>query len=310
MHLISIVAGCYNEEENVEELCKQIKHVFAEMPQYQYELIFTDNASIDNTVPILRKITAYDKNVKVIVNMRNFGPGRSAFNALLQTRGDAIILMAADLQDPPSLIKEFLQKWGQGSMIVTAVKYKSEENKLMFTLRKGYYKLLKAIGDVDQIENFTGFGLYDKTFIQILKKVHDPNPYFRGLVAELGYKRSEVFYTQPRREKGKSSHSFYLLYDIAMLGLVNYSKIPLRLASFVGFGVGALSLFIAIGYFVYKLIFWNEFSMGMAPLVIGLFFFASVQLFFIGIIGEYIGAIYTQVKNRPLVIEKERINFD
>lgn len=208
------------------------------------------------------------------------------------------------------MIKDFLAKWEEGFKIVIGVKQKSEENPIIFMLRKLYYSLIKRISETDHIKNFTGFGLYDKMFVDVLRKLKEPYPYFRGLVAELGFNKLEIPYVQPKRKRGKTSNNFYTLYDIAMLGFVNHSKVPLRLASFIGFGVAVLSLLIAIGYLVYKIIFWDKFDVGTAPLVIGLFFFSSVQLFFIGIIGEYIGAIYTQVKDHPLVIEKERINFD
>lgn len=310
MKLISIVTGCYNEEENVADLYFAVKNVFKELPQYSYEHIFTDNASKDQTVPILKELAKKDKNLKIIMNARNFGPNKSAFNALLQTKGDAVVLMAADFQDPPELIKQFLEKWEQGFKIVTAIKSKSAENFLMFYIRRLYYKLVKWIGEVDHIENFTGFGLYDKAFINVARRLNDPVPYLRGIVAELGFDRTEINFFQPKRKKGKSSHSFYMLYDIAMQGFITYSKIPLRLASFIGFGVALLSCLIGLCYLIYKLVFWEKFQIGFAPLIIGFFFFSAVQLFFIGIIGEYIGAIYTQVKNRPLVIEKERMNFD
>ena len=310
MKKISIVTPCYNEEENVEILYHEVKKQFETLSQYQYEHIFIDNASTDNTVSILKELAQKDKNVKIIVNVRNFGPVRSSFYGLRQAFGDAVILLVADLQDPPELILKLVKTWEEGYKIITAVKNKSKENRLMFFIRKMFYKILAKFSNVEQVQNFTGFGLYDKKFMDILRTIEDPEPYFRGLVSEIGFERAEVTYTQPKRLHGKTKHNFYLLYDIAMLGFVNYSKLPLRLASFIGFGVAILSLLVALVYFVYKLIDWNNFSTGTAPLVIGLFFFSSVQLFFIGIIGEYIGAIHTQVKKRPYVIEKERVNFD
>jgi len=310
MKLISVVTPCYNEEENVEELYKKVKQVFQEIKTYEYEHIFIDNASKDRTVEILKKIASKDKNVKIIVNAKNFGHIRSPYYAMLQAKGDAVISLVADLQDPPHLIKDFIKKWEEGYKIVIGVKAKSEENPFVFFLRKMFYSIIKKISDIEHIKNFTGFGLYDKRFIDVLRNLDEPYPYFRGLVAELGFERCEIEYVQPKRKRGKSANNFYTLYDIAMLGFVNHSKLPLRLASFIGFGVAVVSLLVALVYFVYKLIYWEKFIVGSAPLVIGLFFFSSVQLFFIGIIGEYIGAIYTQVKNHPLVIEKERINFD
>jgi glycosyltransferase involved in cell wall biosynthesis len=307
--LISVVTPCYNEELNVEEVYTQVKAVFADLPQYRYEHIFIDNASADNTVAILKKLATADYNVKIIVNIKNFGHIRSPYYGLQQAHGDAVVLMASDLQDPPVTIKEFLHKWEEGSSIVVGVKTQSEENPLMFAVRKVYYNLIKKLSDVEQIKNFTGFGLYDQKFIAVLRTLKDPYPYFRGLITELGFNRAEISYVQPARKRGKTSNNFYSLYDLAMLGFVNHSKIPLRLASFIGFGMSVISFVVGIIYLVYKLLFWDRFEAGLAPLTIGIFLFSSIQLFFIGILGEYIGAIYTQVRERPLVIEKERVNF-
>lgn len=308
MKLLSIVTPCYNEEKNVENLYNQVRNVFEKLPEYSYEHIFIDNSSVDKTVEILRGIALLDKNVKVIVNIRNFGHIRSPFYGMLNAHGDAVILVVADLQDPPEMIREFVNKWENGYKIVIGIKTNSKENRMMFLIRKLFYNIITKISSADLIKNFTGFGLYDKKFIEVLRNLDEPYPYFRGLIAELGFERAEIPYTQPRREKGKSKNSFYDLYDMAMLGFVNHSKLPLRLASFIGFGVSILSILVALIYLVYKLLDWSDFQLGIAPLVIGIFFFSGVQLFFLGIIGEYIGAIYTQVKNRPLVIEKERIN--
>lgn len=307
---ISVVTPCYNEEMNVEELYKQVKAVFSELPAYTYEHIFIDNSSNDATVSVLKKLASEDKNVKIIVNVRNFGHIRSPYYALLQAHGDAVILMAADLQDPPIMIKELLAKWEEGNKIVVGVKNKSEESKLLFAVRKLYYNLIKKFSDIEQIKNFTGFGLYDQQFVAVLRNLNDPYPYFRGLITELGFNRTQVEYVQPARKKGKTKNNFYTLYDLAMLGFVNHSKVPIRLASFIGFGASIVSLLVGSGYLIYKLMYWDRFEAGLAPLIIGIFFFSSVQLFFIGIIGEYIGAIHTQVRQRPLVIEKERINFE
>lgn len=309
MRLISVITPCYNEEENVRDIYEQVKQVFDVFENYTYEHIFIDNASEDKTVAILKEIAKGDKNVKIIVNARNFGHIRSPFHAYFQATGDAVISIFADLQDPPYLIRYFIKKWEEGFKIVIGVKKKSEENPIMFAIRKLYYNLINKYADTEQIKNFSGFGLYDREFIDILRKLNEPYPYFRGLITELGLKRTEIEFEQPKRKRGVSKNDFYTLYDIAMLGFVNHSKVPLRMATFIGFSISILSLLVAFVYFGYKLIFWERFQVGMAPMVIGLFFFASVQLFFIGIIGEYIGAIYTQVKNRPLVIEKERINF-
>lgn len=310
MKLISVVTPCFNEEENVEELYRQVKNVFSELTDYSYEHIFIDNASTDRTVFKLKEIAAKDKNVKIIVNIRNFGWIRSPYYGILQAKGNAVIFIACDLQDPPPLISSFIKNWETGSKIVIGVKHKSKENFLMFGIRKFFYLIMGKISETEHIKDFTGFGLYDQSFVEIMRKLEEPYPYLRGIVSEFGYDRSEVEFVQPKRQKGKSYGNFYRLYDAAMLGFVNHSKIPLRLASFIGFGVAIISLLVALGYFIYKLILWDYFIVGAAPLVIGLFFFSSVQLFFIGIIGEYIGAIFTHVKNRPLVIEKERVNFD
>lgn len=308
--LISIVTPCYNEEKNVEEVYKQVKTVFSTLPGYKYEHIFIDNASKDSTVSILKKIAMDDKNVKIIVNTRNFGHIRSPYYAMMQAKGDAVISIVSDLQDPPSMIADFIKKWEEGYKIVVGVKNKSEEPFFIFSVRKFYYKLINRLSDTELIKNFTGFGLYAKVIIDNLREFNDPYPYFRGLIAELGFETAKITYKQPKRKKGITKNNFYTLYDMAMLGITNYSKIPLRMATFVGFGASIVSLFVGLFYFVYKLVFWKSFVLGSAPLVVGLFFFAAVQLFFIGIIGEYIGSIHTQVLKRPLVIEKERINFD
>lgn len=307
---ISIVTACYNEEENVEEWYKQVKSQFSLLPNYEYEHIFIDNASKDTTVAILRRLAVEDKNVKLILNAKNFGHIRSPFYGLLQAHGDAVILTVADLQDPASLISQFIAKWEEGNRVVIGVKKKSEENSLIFVLRKTFYYLIRKSASIEHISNFTGFGLYDQSFIETLRHVDDPYPYFRGIVAELAPGYCKIPYEQPARFKGKTKNNLYTLYDMAMLGFVNYSKLPLRIACFTGFIVAIISLLLGLIYFVYKLCYWNSFNLGVAPLVIGLFFFAAVQLFFIGIIGEYIGAIYTQVKKRPLVVERERVNFD
>ncbi|WP_303012258.1 glycosyltransferase family 2 protein [uncultured Bacteroides sp.] len=306
---ISIVTPCYNEEDNVRELYNQVKQQFEALVDYTYEHIFIDNASKDHTVAILRELAREDKNVKLILNIKNFGHIRSPYYGLLQATGDAAILMVADLQDPPSLIPVFIRKWEEGNKIVLGVKNKSKENPIMFGLRKMYYRLMAKSSSIGHISNFTGFGLYDNSFLDTLRDINDPYPYFRGMVAELGADYCAVNYTQPIRKKGKTKNNFYTLYDMAMLGFVNHSKLPLRMASFIGFIVAFLSLLVGIVYLIYKLVYWDSFSLGMAPLIIGLFFFSSIQLLFVGIIGEYIGAIYTQVRKRPLVIERERVNF-
>lgn len=310
MPLISIITPCFNEEENVREVFQRVKKVFDGLPNYTYEHIFIDNASKDKTVDILKELAIDNKQVKILVNTRNFGHVRSPMHAVFQTKGDAVIGIVADLQDPPEIIPDFLKKWEEGYKIVIGVKAKTAESFLFSAVRKSYYKIVTKLSDVEMVKNFTGLGLYDRKVIDILKDIDDPYPYFRGLICDIGYERAVVSYDQPVRKRGITKNNFYTLYDLAMLGITNHSKVPLRLATMTGFFVSLISLLVALGYFGYKLIFWQNFQVGMAPLVIGLFFFSSVQLIFIGIIGEYIGAIHTQVLKRPLVIEKERINFD
>ena len=309
MKRISIVTPCYNEEENVAELYRQVKAVFDGLPQYGYEHIFIDNASRDRTVAILKEIATINHNVKIIVNTRNFGHIRSPYHGLLQSQADAAILLVADLQDPPAMIADFLQKWEEGYPIVMGVKSQSKESSFMFAIRKLYYNFIGTVSEVELVKNFTGFGLYDQQVVNLLRKMDDPYPYFRGLIADLGFENCQIEYVQPTRRRGISKNNFYTLYDMAMLGITNHSKVPLRLAALAGFLMSVISFIIAMAYLVAKLVFWDNFALGTAPVVIGLFFLASVQLFFIGIIGEYIGAIYTQVQKRPLVVEKERINF-
>lgn len=307
--LISVVTACYNEEENVDALYDAVKKVFARLKQYRYEHIFIDNCSSDGTVAALKKICSRDKNVKVIVNARNFGHIRSPYHALIQAKGEAVISLVADFQDPPELIPELVVKWEQGYKIVAAVKQNSEESAVFFAVRRFYYWIITGLSDVELIKNFTGFGLYDKKVIDVLRSLDDPYPYFRGLISDIGFEPALVPYTQPRRRRGITKNNFGTLYDMGMLGITTHSKVPLRLAAMLGFLLSALCFLVAAGYFVYKLVFWQNFSVGIAPLVIGFFFIASVQLFFIGIIGEYLGNIHTQVLKRPRVVEKERINF-
>jgi len=309
MKLISVVSSCYNEEENVEPLYEAVKAIFAGLPQYRYEHILIDNASKDRTAERLRALAARDTNVKVILNTRNFGHIRSPYHGILQARGDAVIGMASDFQDPPELIPLFLQKWEEGYRIALGVKSEAVESGLFYAIRDRYYRTLGRIADIEIVRQATGFGLYDRTVVEALRQMNDPYPFFRGLLAEVGYDVARVPFTQPPRRRGVTSQNFYTLYDIAFLGIVNHSKVPLRLATMIGFATAILSLLVALGYLAYKLLFWQEFTVGIAPLVIGLFFLSSVQLFFVGIVGEYIGSIYTQVRNHPHVFEKERINF-
>jgi glycosyltransferase involved in cell wall biosynthesis len=307
---ISIVTGCFNEEENLPELFRQLTEVVNKFDgKYTYEIIIADNNSSDHSPQILRELALKNKNVKVILNSRNFGPDRSGYNAIMQAYGDAVITMASDLQNPPSMINEFIEKWEQGYKIVMTVKSSSKESVFIFFLRSFYYKALAALSDVHLVPHFTGFGLYDRQVIDILRSLNDPYPYFRGLIADIGFEAAIIEFTQPARIHGKSKSSIPYLFEEAMLGITSYTKVPLRLAMIMGFISGVISFLIGLFYLVYKLLFWNSFSVGTAPVIIGLFFFASVQLIFLGIIGEYISMIYIHVLNRPLVYEKERINF-
>ena len=309
LHTVTILTPCYNEAENVRALYERVRAVFQPLGEYAYEHLFIDNASTDQTVSILRDIAAHDMRVKVIVNTRNFGHIRSPYHALLQCRGDAVIGMAADLQDPPELIPTFLEKWREGYKVVLGIKSASDESSLMFAIRRWGYSVIDRLSEVKQVRNSTGFGLYDKAFVSVLRRLPDPYPYFRGIVAELGFRYATVPYTQPQRTRGVTKNNMYALYDIGVQGIVNHSKIPLRLATIAGFCCSIASLAAACVYFVMKLLFWYNLPIGIAPLVIGLFGVASVQLFFLGVLGEYVGQIYTQVRNRPLVVEQERINF-
>lgn len=311
MKFLSVVSPCYNEQDNIEELYRRVKAVMDSLDGYTYEHIIIDNASTDNTVKILKGLAEQDKNLKVIVNSRNFGHIRSPYHGLMQASGEAVIYLASDLQDPPEKIPEFIKKWEEGYKIVLAVKTESEESPLMFILRKMYYDFIDKISgsEIGMVKNSTGFGLYDKKILDIVREVKDPYPYFRGLICEIGFEKAIIEFAQPSRKRGITKNNFYTLYDIAMLGITSHTKVPLRLATIGGFLLAAASLGVALGYLIAKLIFWQYFSMGTAPLLIGIFFFGSVQLFFTGLIGEYIAATHTQVLNRPVVVEKERINF-
>lgn len=305
---VTVVTGCYNEQENVEELYSRVRAVFDKLDRYEFEMLFIDNASQDNTFAVLRKIAENDKRVKVILNARNFGAIRSGFYALTQAKGDAVIAMASDLQDPPELIADFIAEWEKGYKVVLAIKTATRDSRVFYLVRSAYYKLVKYLSNTELNEHNTGFGLYDRQVMEVLRKINDPYPYFRGLISEIGFESAKIPFTQPQRARGITKNNFYALYDLAMLGFTSHSKVPLRIAALMGFAMSFASLLVGLGYLVYKLLYWDRFSAGLAPVVIGLFLFSSVQLFFIGILGEYIGAIHTQVLNRPLVVEKERIN--
>ena len=308
---ISVVVPTYNEYENVELLVNEVNKVFEDgLNDYDYEIIFIDNYSLDKTRDKIIEMAVKDKRIKAIFNAKNFGQLNSPYHGMTQATGDCVILMVADLQDPPEKIKEFVAEWEKGYKIVVGIKTKSKESKIMYFLRTMFYKTIKKISNVEHIEHFTGFGLYDKDFIKILGSLNDPQPYLRGIVAELGFTRKEISYTQPQRKFGKTKNNFFTLYDIGMLGITSYSKVVLRTATIFGFIIAGLSILVSIIYLILKLLYWNMFPAGTAPIIIGMFFLGGIQLFFIGFLGEYIMNINTRVMNRPLVVEEERINFD
>lgn len=311
MKKISIMIPCYNEEENVVPISEAVvRELTDSLPEYDYEILFIDNDSKDNTRPLLREICKKNSKIKAIFNVKNFGQFNSPYYGMLQTTGDCTICMCCDFQDPVEMIPKLVHEWENGYKIVCAIKTTSKENKIMRFLRTCYYKLIRKMSDVEQIEHFTGFGLYDKSFIEVLRNLKDPSPFLRGIVAELGYRRKDIPYEQAKRRAGKTHNNFYTLYDAAMLSFTSYTKIGLRLATFCGIGVGIISFLVGMVYLILKLIMWDNFPMGMAPVLIGMCFLGSVQLFFIGLLGEYVLNINTRVMNRPLVIEEERLNFD
>ena len=308
MTKISIVTPTFNEEENIKKLCSGIK-IEMEKLNISYEHIVIDNCSTDKTITNLKEICSNDKNVKVIINSKNFGHIKSPFHGILQSSGDACILMASDFQDPLDLIPVYVQKWLGGSKIVLGKKITSEENDLIFSIRKTFYKFLNMISETKLTENTTGSGIFDKSIIGQLRNIKDPYPYLRGLLNDLGEEITVVKFNQPKRLAGITKNNIFTLYDIGMLGIIKHSRAPLRFVTFLGFTLSFFSLLVAIIYFIYKLIFWNTFDLGIAPLIIGIFGFASIQILLLGIIGEYVGILLIHIRNLPLVIEKERINF-
>ena len=310
MKKISLLVPTYNEEENVVPLSKEIINIFnSQLSEYEYEIVFIDNDSKDNTRILLEELCKKNTRIKAIFNAKNFGQFNSPYYGLCQTTGDATILLCADFQDPIEMIPKFIREWELGNKIVIGIKTTSKENKIMYLLRSMYYKTIKKMSDVEQIEHFTGFGLYDKSFINVLKDLKDPTPFLRGIVAELGFSRKDIPYEQAKRRAGKTSNNFYRLYDAAMLSFTSYTKIGLRIATFLGFICSGLSVVFALIYLILKLMYWDSFPMGMAPVLIGVFLLGSIQLFFIGLIGEYIMNMNARIMNRPLVIEEKRLNF-
>lgn len=311
MKKISVLVPTYNEEDNVIPLSEAIINIFkSNLPQYDYEIVFIDNYSRDKTRVRIVELCSFNKKIKAIFNAKNFGQLRSPFYGLTHTSGDCTILMCADFQDPVNMITDFIKEWENGYRIVIGIKNTSEESKLMYFLRTCYYRLISKIAEVDHISHFTGFGLYDKAFIDVLKNLDDSIPYFRGIVAELGFERKEILYDQAKRRNGKTKNNWYSLYDIGMLGITSYSKILMRVATILGFSVAILSFLVSLIYLILKLIYWNYFPLGTSPIIISIFFLGSIQLFFIGILGEYILNINARVMKRPLVVEEKRLNYD
>ena len=308
---ISVMIPCYNEEENARPIYEAVRdELQRSCPNYDYEILFIDNKSQDRTRAILREICAEDRHVKAIFNSKNFGQFNSPYYGICQTTGDCTITMCADFQDPVEMIPKFVAAWEEGYKIVIGKKTRSRENPVMYFLRGCYYKIIKKMSSVEMIEQFTGFGLYDKSFVETLRQLHDPTPFIRGIVAELGPERMEIEYEQPQRRAGKTHNNFYTLFDAAMLSFTSYTKVGMRVAEFVGFGIALVSFLIGLVYLVAKLVAWNSFTAGYAPTMIAVFFMGGVQLAFLGFLGEYIMAMNTRIMNRPLVIEEERLNFD
>lgn len=311
MKKISVLIPCFNEEDNVVPISQAVIDEFQKnLPEYDYEIVFIDNDSRDNTRALITGLCANNGKIKAIFNAKNFGQFNSPYYGLCQTTGDCTILLCADFQDPVEMIPKMVAEWENGYKIVSCIKTDSKENRLIRLLRTVYYKIIKAMSDVEQIEHFTGFGLYDSSFIDVLRELDDSKPFLRGIVAELGFRRKDIEYTQAKRRAGKTHNNFYTLYDAAMLSITSYTKIGLRVATFMGLGVGGISCLVGLYYLIYKIIFWDRVTLGLAPLVVGIFFIGAVQLFFLGLLGEYVLNINSRVMKRPLVVEEKRLNFD
>ena len=311
MKKISILIPCYNEEDNVVPMSEAVVRLFEEkLTEYDYEILFIDNDSSDHTRLLLREICGKNKRIRAIFNARNFGQFNSPYYGMCQTTGDCTVAMCCDFQDPVEMIPQFIQEWENGYKIVCGIKTTSKENKIMRFLRSCYYKIIKRMSDVDQIEHFTGFGLYDRSFIQVLRELDDPTPFLRGIVAELGYRRKDIPYEQQKRRAGKTHNNWFTLYDAAMLSFTSYTKAGLRIATVLGFAMASVSMLVALLYLILKLLYWEMFVAGMAPILLAVLVFGSVQLFFIGFLGEYVLSINKRMMRRPLVIEEERINFE
>ncbi len=311
MKKISVLIPCYNEVENVVPMSEAVTGILeGELSQYDYELVFIDNCSTDGTRDKLEEICAKNKKIKAIFNVTNFGQFNSPFYGMCQTTGDCTISMCCDFQDPVEMLPQFVKEWENGYKIVSAIKTSSKENPFIRFLRTIYYKMIRNMSDVKMIEHFTGFGLYDRTFIELLKQLDDPMPFLRGIVAEYGFSRKEIEYQQAKRRAGKTKNNFYTLYDAAMLSITSYTKVGLRLATILGFISSGVSLVVALVYLILKLVNWYDFQAGYAPMIIGIYVLGSLQLFFIGLLGEYILNINSRVIHRPLVVEEKRINFE
>lgn len=303
---VGIVLPCFNEEGNVDELYARLMDVFSTLPDYTFEMLFVDNASTDHTVEQLRRLANNDPRIRIIVNARNFGQIRSPFHGIMEAGGDCVIAMSTDLQDPPELIPRFLEAWENGASVAVGQKRKSDESYVFWLVRTLYYRIAKSLAEVPLLEHVTGFGLYDRRVVEIMRTYQDPYPYVRGLISDIGLPISVIQYDQPLRKRGITKNNFFTLFDMAMVGITSHSKAPLRLATIGGFALSALSLLMAILFLVLKLMYWNSLASGYAPAVISIFFLASVQIFLIGLVGEYLGAVLQQVRHRPLVVERER----